>query len=482
MASLDDAKRAYDLVIGADGLHSQIRELLFPDVKPKLTGQVVWRYNLPRIEGLDKIRVYIGPTGTAGFVPLADDLMYMLTIEKPPEGTPLRLPREGLAATYRERLAGFGGPVAEQRELIVDDDAVVYRPVENVVVPAPWYRDNVVLIGDAAHATSPHCGQGAAQAIEDALVLTQELSSRDGAGRGARRVHGAPLRALPLHRRGLGGDRRVGDGPLAADRPDREAPGGRDGGHGAAVEMRIARVEHDGAVRAAIVTPEADSVRVLPPEVGVSDLLAGDRDRLAALAREEVAIDAVRLLSPVQPPTIRDFSVFEQHVEGVVKLGSPDATVPDVWYASPFCYFSNPHAVTGPDDEIAVPPGCAALDLELEVAAIIGRPGTNLRPEDGRRAHRGLHDLQRLVGPRPAACRARARPRLLQGEGLREHARSVDRHRGRARAVPQRRSSRPRPPRVDQRRGARERHAGEHGVELGGARLIRVARHVGPDR
>ena len=67
----------------------------------------MWRYNLPRIEGLDKIWVYIGPTGTAGFVPLADDLMYMLTIEKPPEGTPLRLPREGLAATYRERLAGL---------------------------------------------------------------------------------------------------------------------------------------------------------------------------------------------------------------------------------------------------------------------------------------------------------------------------------------------------------------------------------------
>ena len=64
------------------------------------------------------------------------------------------------------------------RELIVDDDAVVYRPVENVVVPAPWYRDNVVLIGDAAHATSPHCGQGAAQAIEDALVLDAGADSR----------------------------------------------------------------------------------------------------------------------------------------------------------------------------------------------------------------------------------------------------------------------------------------------------------------
>jgi 2-polyprenyl-6-methoxyphenol hydroxylase-like FAD-dependent oxidoreductase len=182
VTSLDDAKREYDLVIGADGLHSQLRGTLFPDVEPKLTGQVVWRYNLPRLEGLDKIWVYIGPTGTAGFVPLADDLMYMLTIEKPPQGAPLRLSREGLAATYRERLASFGGPVALMRELVVDDDAVVYRPVENVVVPAPWYRDNVVLIGDAAHATSPHCGQGAAQAIEDALVLTQELSARGDVG------------------------------------------------------------------------------------------------------------------------------------------------------------------------------------------------------------------------------------------------------------------------------------------------------------
>jgi 2-polyprenyl-6-methoxyphenol hydroxylase-like FAD-dependent oxidoreductase len=177
--SLEDAEREYDLVIGADGLHSQIREQLFPAIKPKLTGQVCWRYNLPRIEGLDRIRVYLGPTGTAGFVPLADEEMYMLTIEKPPEGAPLRPPREGLATTYRKRLAGFGGPVAEMRELVVDDDAVIYRPVENVVVPAPWYRDNVVLIGDAAHATSPHCGQGAAQAIEDALVLTQELTAHD---------------------------------------------------------------------------------------------------------------------------------------------------------------------------------------------------------------------------------------------------------------------------------------------------------------
>ncbi len=176
VAFTDDERRTYDLVIGADGLYSQTRAVVFgPDVEPKFTGQVCWRYNLPRIEGLDRIHVYIGATGTAGFVPLGPDLMYMLTIEKPPEGQ-IRLPREGLAAIYRERLAGFGGPVAEHRELVVDDDAVVYRPVENLIVPPPWHRGRVVLIGDAAHATSPHVGQGAAQAIEDGLVLRDELS------------------------------------------------------------------------------------------------------------------------------------------------------------------------------------------------------------------------------------------------------------------------------------------------------------------
>jgi 2-polyprenyl-6-methoxyphenol hydroxylase-like FAD-dependent oxidoreductase len=173
----DGETREYDLVVGADGLYSQVRATAFPDApKAKYTGQVCWRYNLPRIEGLDKIWVYIGATGTAGFVPLAKDLMYMLTIEKPPQGEPLKLPTEGIAAVYRERLQQFGGQVAEHRELVVDDQSVVYRPVENVLVPPPWHRGRVVLIGDAAHATSPHCGQGAAQAIEDGIVLAEVLT------------------------------------------------------------------------------------------------------------------------------------------------------------------------------------------------------------------------------------------------------------------------------------------------------------------
>jgi 2-polyprenyl-6-methoxyphenol hydroxylase-like FAD-dependent oxidoreductase len=177
VAFSDGQTRRYDLVVGADGLYSQVRETVFGlDPAPRFTGQVCWRYNLPRLPDHDKIWVFLGATGTAGFVPLAPDLMYMLMIEKLPEDQPLRLPSEGLAARFRERLAAFGGPVPEQRELVVDDEAVVYRPVENVLVPPPWHRGRIVLVGDAAHATTPHCGQGAAQATEDALVLRQELA------------------------------------------------------------------------------------------------------------------------------------------------------------------------------------------------------------------------------------------------------------------------------------------------------------------
>lgn len=174
----DGESRDYDLLVGADGMYSQIRSMVFGDeYRARYTGQVCWRYNLPRIEGLDKIWIYLGPSGTAGFCPLAEDLMYLLFIEKPPEGSSLRLPEHGLAAIMRERLAPFGGRIAEYRELLVDDAETVYRPVENVRLPPPWYRSRVVLIGDAAHATTPHCGQGAAQAIEDGIVLAQELTS-----------------------------------------------------------------------------------------------------------------------------------------------------------------------------------------------------------------------------------------------------------------------------------------------------------------
>jgi 2-polyprenyl-6-methoxyphenol hydroxylase-like FAD-dependent oxidoreductase len=174
----DGTMRTYDLVVGADGVNSQVRQIVFGDeYKAEYSGQVCWRYNLPKYPGLTRLWMFNGPKGRSGFVPLGEDLMYILLIEKPPEDRPIHLPQEGLAELFRERLAPYGGPVAEVRDQIVDDSQVVYRSVDTIFMPAPWHRGRVLLIGDAAHATTPHVGQGAAQAIEDAVVLGDELSA-----------------------------------------------------------------------------------------------------------------------------------------------------------------------------------------------------------------------------------------------------------------------------------------------------------------
>src|SRR3954451_17512276 len=149
-------------------------------------------------------------------------------------------------------------------------------------------------------------------------------------------------------------------------------------------EMRIARLQTKTGPRTAVVIGEA--VRPLPADIDVLNLLeadAGARERLARRAESELALDQARLLAPIEPPTIRDFSVFEQHIEGAIKTGGdPQAPVPEVWYERPYCYFSNPYAITGPGEDIRMAPGTQALDLELEVAAIIGHAGRNLAPEE----------------------------------------------------------------------------------------------------
>jgi 2-keto-4-pentenoate hydratase/2-oxohepta-3-ene-1,7-dioic acid hydratase in catechol pathway len=92
----------------------------------------------------------------------------------------------------------------------------------------------------------------------------------------------------------------------------------------------------------------------------------------------------VRLLPPLRPTSVRDFVTFEEHVEGVRRSVDGATGVPDQWYAAPTFYFTNPHAVYGPHDDIPVPPGSSVLDFELEVAAVIGREGRDLTPEQAR--------------------------------------------------------------------------------------------------
>ncbi len=166
----------YDLVIGADGWNSDVRRLLMGDEHaPQYTGQGVWRCNVPRPESMKDMTLYRGkPGGTTGLVPLTKETMYVFHVCGEP-GNP-RFAPETLADELCKRLEGYKGPVEAVRELVTDPLQVVYRPLYAGLVPAPWNRGRIVLLGDAVHSSTPHMGQGAALAVESAVVLSEELA------------------------------------------------------------------------------------------------------------------------------------------------------------------------------------------------------------------------------------------------------------------------------------------------------------------
>ena len=152
--------------------------------------------------------------------------------------------------------------------------------------------------------------------------------------------------------------------------------------------MRIARFEHAGGTFVGVV----DGERVHPVAdgrglTGQSNLLelamaARAEPRLVpAPVGEPLELAAVRLLAPVpQPPSVRDFYAFEQHVKTARSRRGLDVH-PD-WYEIPVFYFSNPAAVLGPGEPVPMPPRTERLDFELEVAVVVGRGGRNVSPPD----------------------------------------------------------------------------------------------------
>lgn len=159
--------------------------------------------------------------------------------------------------------------------------------------------------------------------------------------------------------------------------------------------MKIYRFIQDGAVRTGIA--ERAMLRLLPPGTTVEELLALDPDARNSFVSariddtaSEISLNEVELLSPIEPRSLRDFITFEEHVEGMVMgIGGPGAAIPPEWYLAPTFYFTNTTAVTGPGEEIPVPPGAELMDFELEVAAIVGRSGVNLTAEEGEKVIAG---------------------------------------------------------------------------------------------
>lgn len=171
----DGSAGEYDLVIGADGIYSKTRSMVMPEAaSPEYVGQSVWRYNFKRPDDLDALRAYEGPIGI-GLVPLSNDLMYIY-VTTPEPGNPW-YDHDNLAQALREKLAHAPPGIAEYVDQITDNDGVVYKPLEVQFIEGDWYRGNVIIIGDAAHATTPHLGQGAGMAIEDSIVLAEELDN-----------------------------------------------------------------------------------------------------------------------------------------------------------------------------------------------------------------------------------------------------------------------------------------------------------------
>jgi len=163
----------YDLIIGADGANSQVRKGLFGHIPQKYSEQGVWRYTFKRPKNLDRGLFYYGRNAKAGLVPMSEENMYLLVTTHEPDNP--KFPKDYLHLLLRERLSGFGGIIAQLAKEITDPTQVVYRPIFSHLLPSPWYKGNVLLVGDAAHGSAPHLGQGASIAIEDVIVLADIL-------------------------------------------------------------------------------------------------------------------------------------------------------------------------------------------------------------------------------------------------------------------------------------------------------------------
>jgi 2-polyprenyl-6-methoxyphenol hydroxylase-like FAD-dependent oxidoreductase len=171
----DGTAERCELLVGADGLHSSVRDLVLPHA-PAYAGQNIWRMAARCPAGLERYTMMIAGPHRIGLVPLPGDDLYLWMLDGtlPPE----RPPREQLLDLFQERLSAYGGFAPAVAEQATDPDQLDFRALQWLLVPPPWHAGRVLLIGDAVHTTTPHMAYGAGIAIEDAVVLGELV--RDG--------------------------------------------------------------------------------------------------------------------------------------------------------------------------------------------------------------------------------------------------------------------------------------------------------------
>jgi 2-polyprenyl-6-methoxyphenol hydroxylase-like FAD-dependent oxidoreductase len=179
VAFTDGRSETFDLLAGFDGIRSATRQHLFGSAfVPRPSGYGAWRLQVPRRDEVRGMEFLQGIGSKTGAMPLADDLMYLFHIR--PEAPDADFDRRDCADLFRQRLAQYGGYVAEIRASLDASSDIVYSPIEPMMLPWPWFRGRVVIGGDAAHVFPPHLTQGAAMAAEDGYVLANEVLAGDG--------------------------------------------------------------------------------------------------------------------------------------------------------------------------------------------------------------------------------------------------------------------------------------------------------------
>ena len=174
----DGTTSRYDLVVGADGVRSHVRSLLGIELDTRPTGMGIWRVFTSRPASVTRTDLYYrGACYIAGYCPTADDSLYAYLVEDVQD-------RSGLTAgqrleVMRELASHYHGPWDDIRDRMTDPDTINYTRFEAHLLQPPWNRGRVVLIGDAVHTCPPTVAQGAAMALEDAVVLADVLLAVD---------------------------------------------------------------------------------------------------------------------------------------------------------------------------------------------------------------------------------------------------------------------------------------------------------------
>jgi 2-polyprenyl-6-methoxyphenol hydroxylase-like FAD-dependent oxidoreductase len=163
----DGSTGDYDVVVGADGVHSTVRTLAFGGPPARYVGQASWRFVAEGFPEISEWTVMVGRGRAFLTVALGNGSVYCYADVSADD------PIDARGTQWREQFADFADPVPR---LLEHGGDAYFAPIEEVVPPA-WTKGRVVLVGDAAHASSPNMAQGAAMALEDALVLAEELAT-----------------------------------------------------------------------------------------------------------------------------------------------------------------------------------------------------------------------------------------------------------------------------------------------------------------